>query len=102
MSDPVTSSAAATPPSRRDFLRHSSALAVGGSIAATLGAIPAVHARGSAAVNVALIGCGGRGRGAAVNAMRADPNNRLTVLADLFPDQIERSKQTLMRQLGQQ
>jgi len=88
--------------SRRDFLKHSSALAIGGSIAASLGNVPAVHAQGSEAVNVALIGCGGRGSGAAVNAMKADPNNRLTVMCDLFPDRMEQSKRGLQRQLGQQ
>ena len=53
-------------PSRRDFLKRSSALAVTGSIAASLGSVPAVHAQGSDAVNVALIGCGGRGSGCGV------------------------------------
>ena len=89
-------------PSRRDFLKHSSALAVGGSIAASFGALPAVHAQGSDAVNVALIGCGGRGSQAAINAMNADPNNRLTVMCDLFPDRINQSKQGLSRRLEQQ
>src|SRR5262245_57032541 len=89
-------------PSRRDFLKHSSALAAAGSIAATFGSVPAVHGQGSEAVNVALIGCGGRGSQAAINAMRGDPNNRLTVMCDLFPDRVNQSKQGLMRQLGQQ
>src|SRR5207244_5939989 len=89
-------------PSRRDFLARSSALAAAGSVAASFGSIPAVHAQGSEAVNVALIGCGGRGSGAAINAMKADPNNRLTVMCDLFPDRLAQSKQGLMRQLGQQ
>ena len=89
-------------PSRRDFLKHSSALAAAGSIAATFGSVPVVHAQGSEAVNVALIGCGGRGSQAAINAMRGDPNNRLTVMCDLFPDRVNQSKQGLMRQLGQQ
>jgi myo-inositol 2-dehydrogenase / D-chiro-inositol 1-dehydrogenase len=89
-------------PSRREFLKHSSTLAAAGSIAATFGALPTVHAQGSDAVNVALIGCGGRGSQAAINAMRGDPNNRLTVMCDLFPDRVNQSKQGLMRQLGQQ
>src|SRR5688500_17711699 len=89
-------------PSRRDFLKRSSALAAAGSITATLGAVPPVHAQGSEAINVALIGCGGRGSQAAINAMRGDPNNRLTVMCDLFPDRLNQSKQGLMRQLGQQ
>src|SRR5262245_47621795 len=89
-------------PSRRDFLKRSSAIAAAGSIAASFGALPAVHAQASEAVNVALIGCGGRGSQAAINAMRGDPNNRLTVMCDLFPDRLNQSKQGLIRQLGQQ
>lgn len=100
MSSP--SAANANPPSRRDFLKHSSALAAGGSILATLGTVPAVHAQGSEAVNVALIGCGGRGSGAALNAMKADPNNRLTVMCDLFPDRLAQARQRMQTQLDQQ
>jgi predicted dehydrogenase len=95
-------SPAPVPPSRREFIKHSSAVAIGGSLAATFGGIPAVHAQGSEAINVALIGCGGRGSGAAINAMKGDPNNRLTVMCDLFPDRLNQSKQGLQRQLGQQ
>src|SRR6478736_1664424 len=97
----TSASTAVTAPSRRDFMKHSSTLAVGGSIAASLGAIPAVHAQGSDAVNVALIGCGGRGSGAAINAMNADPNNRLTVMCDLFPDRLMQARTRLQTQLGQ-
>lgn len=88
--------------SRREFIKASSAVAVGAGLAATFGVIPAVHAQGSGAINVALIGCGGRGTAAAMNAMQADPDNRLTVMADMFPDQLERSKNSLTKQLGQQ
>jgi predicted dehydrogenase len=94
---PVESSA-----SRREFIKQSSAFAMAGAVASSLGAIPAVHAQGSDAVNVGLIGCGGRGTQAAINAMRADPNNRLTIMADLFPDRLEQSRKGLERQLGQQ
>jgi myo-inositol 2-dehydrogenase / D-chiro-inositol 1-dehydrogenase len=102
MSTRHDASAPTVPASRRDFLKHSSAAALGGALAASLGSIPAVHAQGSAAVNVALIGCGGRGSGAAVNAMKADPNNRLTVMADLFPDRLHDARDRLKVQLGQQ
>ncbi len=40
-------------------------------------------------INVALIGCGGRGRGAAANALNADPNTRLVALADVFPERLK-------------
>ncbi len=88
--------------SRRNFLARSSTLAAGGAIAASFGAIHPVHAQGSDAVNVALIGCGGRGSQAAINAMNADPNNRLTVMCDLFPDRLNQSRQGISKRLDQQ
>ncbi len=87
-------------PSRRQFLQKSSAAVVGGSLAATLGAARAVHAGGSDILRVGVIGCGGRGSGAAVNAMRAEDNVRLTALADAFPDRLDHCRELLTRQLG--
>ena len=51
--------------SRRDFLKTSAALA--GSLAVARGA----YAAGSDTFKIGLIGCGGRGSGAAANAMNA-------------------------------
>ena len=85
--------------SRRDFLKSSTAAVVGGTLATTL-APTAVHAGGDDVLKVALIGCGGRGNGAAVNAMNAEDNVRLTVLADAFPDQINNARRVLSEQLG--
>jgi len=95
-------SARAANDSRREFLKASSAAAATAGLAATFGALPAVHAQGSGAINVALIGCGGRGTAAAMNAMQADPDNRLTMMVDAFPDRVQQSRQSLTRQLGQQ
>lgn len=86
--------------SRRTFLKQSAAAVVGGSLAATpsLGFGP--HAGGNDLLKVGLIGCGGRGKGAAVNAMKADDNVCLSALADLFPDKIEEAKKNLAGSLG--
>jgi predicted dehydrogenase len=46
-------------------------------------------------LKVGLIGCGGRGTGAAVNALRADSNVKLWALADAFSDQLEASLKSL-------
>lgn len=91
----------AAPPSRRQFLQTSAAAVVGGTLAGSL-AVPTVHAAGSDALKYALIGCGGRGSGAALNAMHADPSNKLTVLCDIFPDVLDRGYKVLERQLGAQ
>ena len=78
--------------SRRDFLRLSAGAAVTGALASRV-PVPAVAARAGRAetLNVGLVGCGGRGTGAAMNALEADPNVALTAVADLFPDRIEPS-----------
>ena len=52
---------------RRDFLKHTGTLAAASALAATF--IPHVHAAEDNTIQVALIGCGGRGTGAAANAL---------------------------------
>ncbi|MCU0959383.1 MAG: Gfo/Idh/MocA family oxidoreductase [Pirellulaceae bacterium] len=88
--------------SRRTFLHQTAVGVLGGTLAATLGPARMVHAAGSDVLKVGLIGCGGRGRGAAVNAMNADKNVQLTALADLFPDQIEAARPGLQAEIGDQ
>ena len=48
----------------------------------------AAHAAGSDILKVGLIGCGGRGTGAAVNALSADKGARLTAMADVFAEKM--------------
>jgi len=76
--------------SRRDFLKTSAGVAsaaVAGSLAISRGA----HAAGDDTLKVGLIGCGGRGTGAAVNAMNADKNAKIVALADAFEDRLQNS-----------
>jgi predicted dehydrogenase len=89
-SDPTPQS-----PTRRQFLKQGSATAAAGSLLGMLGSHRMVHAAGSETLKIGLIGCGGRGSGAAVNAMRADENVKLTVMADLFDDQIKGSRESI-------
>ncbi len=85
---------------RRSFLGKSTAAVVGGTIAATMASARAVHGSDTEILKVGLIGCGGRGSGAAANAMRAEDNVRLTAMADLFGDRLERSRGNLTKALG--
>ena len=57
--------------SRRDFLKGSTAAAAASALATGL-TVPLVHAAGSGTIKVGLIGCGGRGTGAAEQALTAD------------------------------
>jgi predicted dehydrogenase len=74
---------------RRDFLK-TSALAAG-AMAAGLSIGRAAHAAGSDVLRVGLVGCGGRGTGAAAQALNADPNTKLVAVADAFADRIPAS-----------
>ena len=71
--------------SRRDFLASSAT----GIAAASLGS--GVYVGGSDTLRVGLIGCGGRGTGAASQALSADPNVKLIAMGDLFADHLQSS-----------
>jgi predicted dehydrogenase len=57
--------------------------------AAGLSLAGSVHAAGSDVLKIGLVGCGGRGCGAAANALTADANTRLVAVGDAFGDKIE-------------
>jgi predicted dehydrogenase len=74
--------------SRRQFLGTSAA-------AAALAALPHAHAAGGDTLRVGLVGCGGRGTGAAGQALNADPNVKLVAMGDAFEDRVHQSLNTL-------
>src|SRR5437773_12444444 len=74
---------------RRSFLKTSAAAG------AVLAVAPAVHAGGGDTLKIGLIGCGGRGTGAATQALNADKNVKLVAMADAFRDRLETSLKTL-------
>ncbi len=93
-------------PSRRTVLKAGAASIAALSSTASLAAQDGtkssdaprgVHQGGNEILKVGLIGCGGRGTGAAVNALKADPETKLVAMADLFSTQIERSYENLMK-----
>ncbi len=86
--------------SRRDFMK-TSGIVMGAAMAGTLSVGRAAHAAGSDVLKIGLIGCGGRGRGAAANAMTADENTQLVALADPFSKQMETSLASLKKGFGQ-
>lgn len=82
MNAPTAPASPALRSARREFLKSSSALAIGG---ATLG-LPSIlrGAPNGAKLKIGLVGCGGRGTGAAANALGADSNSELHAVADVF------------------
>jgi predicted dehydrogenase len=83
-------------PSRRDFHRLSASLTAAGVAAYDgLSLTRSAFAGAVDTIKVGLIGCGGRGTGAAKNALRADPGVRLTAVGDAFEDRLEIAVQSL-------
>ena len=80
---------------RRVFLMNSAAAA--GAVAATTNLAHVAHAAGSDAIKVGLVGCGGRGTGAAEQALTADEGCRLVAMGELFGDRLESSHETLKK-----
>ena len=79
-----------TPASRRTFLKTSAASAV-----LATGLSPAAYAAGDETLRVGLVGCGGRGSGAAKQALRADPKVKLVAMCDAFMDRLQDSLRNL-------
>jgi predicted dehydrogenase len=81
--------------SRRDFLKTSA----GTTLAASLAFAGGAHAAGDDVIRVGLVGCGGRGTGAAEQALMADPNVKLVAMADAFEDKLQASLTQLKKKL---
>ncbi len=82
--------------SRRGFLKTSAA-AASGPLVAGLTIERAAFAAGNDTIKVALVGCGGRGSGAAAQALSTRGPVKLWAMADLFADRLEASLLNLMR-----
>jgi len=80
--------------SRRDFMK-TSATAVASLSAVSLGLSSRAYAAGLDRVRVGLIGCGGRGSGAATNCLEADDGVEIVAIADAFQDRIDRGLTTI-------
>jgi len=83
--------------SRRTFLKKSS-LAVAASVAAPYILSERSYAQSSDTLKVGLIGCGGRGTGAAGQALSADKNVVLTAMGDAFESQLDGAHKALVKE----
>lgn len=84
--------------SRRTFVKSTAAAAAGASI--SLSAARLAYASGSDRLRVGLVGCGGRGTGAAVDAVTAAEGVEIHAMGDLFEDRLEESRARLQEHLG--
>lgn len=87
--------------SRREFLKNTGRLAAVSALTTGIGA--RMYAAENNTIQVVLIGCGGRGTGAASNALSVKNGPiKLVALADVFEDRIERSYRGLKDRHGDQ
>ena len=83
-------------PTRRSFIKTT-------TLAGALAVSPTLSSRATSSVDdvikIGLIGCGGRGTGAAVQALSTDQNVRLVAMADAFRDRLDDSYTNIEGQL---
>jgi predicted dehydrogenase len=87
--------------SRREFLKGTGRLAAVSALPA--GMVPRMHAAEKNLIKVALIGCGGRGAGAASQALSVKNGPiKLVALVDVFEQRVARSYEALTKRHGDQ
>ncbi len=92
---------------RREFLKLTSAAALAGGVLVGCSQKPEVYvpplleqAPDGPELKAGLVGCGGRGTGAAIQFVNAGPNLTITALGDVFSDRLNRCKKALQEQVG--
>ncbi len=78
---------------RRDAIKTGIVTAAGIAVSPAFAA--GLRGSNDDAIRVGVIGCGGRGTGAAWNALEADPSVRIVAMADLFPDRLQSAHEHL-------
>ncbi|MGE4178587.1 MAG: Gfo/Idh/MocA family protein, partial [Limisphaerales bacterium] len=86
---------------RRTFLKRTSAVAAGLAAAPYISVAPRAFAANSDTLKVGLVGCGGRGTGAASQTLEADKNVVLHAMGDIFEDRLKGSLAQIKKQHGE-
>ena len=86
---------------RREFLKHTGRIAATSALVSGLAS--SLYAAESNTIKIALVGCGGRGTGAASNALSVKNGPiKLVAMADVFNDRLDRSYRNLEKGYSQQ
>src|SRR5687767_5303119 len=84
---------------RRNFLKTTSTAVAGSSLLGALSIERSAFAAADDTLKIALVGCGGRGSGAANQALHAvGPGGKLVAMADAFDDRLKDSLSNLKKQ----
>jgi predicted dehydrogenase len=86
--------------SRREFLKQTSRTLAGAAVTSTIGVRAYAAERNT--IKIVLVGCGGRGTGAAAEALSTQGPTRLVAMADVFSDRLNGSLGNLTKQFPKQ
>jgi len=86
--------------SRREFLKKTSGALAGATLAGAIGT--RAFSAEQNTIRIALVGCGGRGTGAAVNALSTKGPTQLFAMADVFDNRLQTSLKSLSEQFPRQ
>jgi predicted dehydrogenase len=86
--------------SRRDFIKTTGTAAAASALAGVM--VPAVHAASDNTIQLAIVGCGGRGTGAVADALTTSKQGpiKLVAMADVFKDRLADSFDVLKKSHG--
>lgn len=87
---------------RREFLKASTAVAIGAGVLGNLSSLHGAYAAGDDTIKIGLIGCGGRGTGAASQALHTKGNVKLVAMGDAFKDRLEGCLKGLKNEFSEQ
>lgn len=87
--------------SRRDFVKKSALFTGGAMLLPNMQMNGMVNVFNDKKLKIALVGCGGRGTGAAVQALSADDNVELVAMADAFEDRLKGSLMNISKAMGE-
>jgi predicted dehydrogenase len=82
---------------RREFVKRSTIAAVGAGLLGQFAQPAGAYAAGDDTIRVGLVGCGGRGTGAATQALSTEGGVKLVAMGDAFADQLDNSHQELKK-----
>ena len=86
--------------SRRNFVKNT-AIVAGGMLTMPLDVTASAHVLGEDVLKIALVGCGGRGTGAAMQALSTKENVKLVAMADAFQDRLDSCYTNLSKKFGE-
>ena len=86
---------------RRNFVKNTALFTGGAMLLPNLQMQGMFNVANDKKLKIALVGCGGRGTGAAVQALNADENVELVAMADAFEDRLKGSLMNISKEMGE-